>query len=365
LPDLFAASPVLLSARVKATGGTLVVRGRTDDGTWTKTLQLKPVPLGEGSPAVAATFARERVEDLEVQAAAGHGGSDVDAEITKLGLQFQISTRLTSWVAVGEEVAVDPADPTRNEVMPQSLPYGMSVTGLGLRESFGGAPAAPGAPAPRMATLGMSPAAPMQAPPAPKGRGGGGIVKKVADAFGGLVGRRRKQKAGPGSSGGEFSRSAPPPPPAAAPRRPEPAPAKEEADGFAADLDDEMPEEQLQGGGAGFREFEGQYEESTEAAARFMAGRLTILGDRWIVDIDIGDNLDWDLPEAVELELEDGRTLTVKLRSSESTRSGKVLSGARVRLSLEPDASESSPNVRAATFETPDGTTWRIDLSRG
>ena len=44
-------------------------------------------------------------------------------------MRFQISTRLTSWVAVDQVTAVDPRDPTRRVHVPQNLPYGMSVEG--------------------------------------------------------------------------------------------------------------------------------------------------------------------------------------------------------------------------------------------
>ena len=73
--------------------------------------------------------AQHVLEDLEVAAATGRRR---DADITRYGIDFQIATRLTSWVAISEEPTVDPREPLRVERIPQELPHGMSAEGLGL-----------------------------------------------------------------------------------------------------------------------------------------------------------------------------------------------------------------------------------------
>jgi Ca-activated chloride channel family protein len=133
VPDLYAGSPVLVSLKLRAQGGTIVVRGDTAQGALNETIQVKPVERGEGSQAVAALYAREFVEDLELAIAAGGRKDEVDPQIERVGLDFQISTRLTSWIAVSEKALVDPRAPKRDEVMPHVLPYGMSAEGVGLR----------------------------------------------------------------------------------------------------------------------------------------------------------------------------------------------------------------------------------------
>jgi Ca-activated chloride channel family protein len=84
---------------------------------------------------VPSLYARERVEDLEAIAAAGEG-SGVDAEIERLGLTFQIATRLTSWVAISEEPSVDAGQPVRRERIPHELAQGISAEGVGLRSAI-------------------------------------------------------------------------------------------------------------------------------------------------------------------------------------------------------------------------------------
>jgi Ca-activated chloride channel homolog len=131
VPDLMAAGPALVSIQLRSKGGSLRVRGRTPVGAWEVAVDVPALDAGKGSAAVVTLYGREAVEDLELRAACGE--RSVDAEIERLGLRFQIATRRTSWVAVSEEPAVDPRQPTRRERMPHELPAGMSVEGLGLR----------------------------------------------------------------------------------------------------------------------------------------------------------------------------------------------------------------------------------------
>jgi Ca-activated chloride channel homolog len=131
LPDLLAGGPALVGVMLRPEGGRLRLRGRTPAGGWDAELEVRALDPAKGSAAVVTLYGREAVEDLELRAACGEAA--VDAEIERLGLAFQIATRLTSWVAVSEEPAVDPTQPSRRERMPHALPAGLSVEGLGLR----------------------------------------------------------------------------------------------------------------------------------------------------------------------------------------------------------------------------------------
>jgi Ca-activated chloride channel family protein len=150
LPDLFAGAPAMIGLELAAGGGELVVRGKTagqDGGRFEARLQVTRaaelggpyrspgavLPLLADTPAIPALYAREAVEDLEMRLCAGGPHRDIDAQIEELGLEYQIATRLTSWVAVSSEVTVDPGQPTRHENVAQELPHGMSAIGLGLR----------------------------------------------------------------------------------------------------------------------------------------------------------------------------------------------------------------------------------------
>lgn len=134
--DLMAGAPVLLSLKLRPEGGALTVKGVTPAGTWEQRLAVPPVRVGEGNPAVAALYAREKVEDLSLRLAGGAPPTELEPRMEQLGLEHQIATRLTAWVAVSDAPTVDPTAPTRRETVPQALPHGMSAAGLGLTPTF-------------------------------------------------------------------------------------------------------------------------------------------------------------------------------------------------------------------------------------
>lgn len=140
LPDLFAASPVLVSMRLGPVGSIVKVRGKTARGTWEQTLRVPEAAPYERSAAVRARFARDRVEDHELHLAAGGYASEIDREIETLGVTFQIATRLTSWVAISRDVTVGRNTARRHETQPQEMVHGVSVEGVGLRAPTNAAP---------------------------------------------------------------------------------------------------------------------------------------------------------------------------------------------------------------------------------
>lgn len=133
LPDLFAEAPALVALRARATGGEVVLRGRTATGAFERRLHVPALERGQGPTAVAALFAREKVEDLETSLTAGADRVETERTIEATGVEFQIATRLTSWVAVSERVTVAPGAPRRQVEQPHEVPYGVSIEGLGLR----------------------------------------------------------------------------------------------------------------------------------------------------------------------------------------------------------------------------------------
>jgi Ca-activated chloride channel homolog len=301
LPDLFAGAPALLSLQVRPEGGEVVLQGQTAAGPWRQSVAVPPCAPGDGRRAAVRLHARERIEDLETRVAAGEGQHD--AEIERLGLAYQVATRLTSWIAVSEEVTVDPGAPTRRERMPQQLPHGMSVEGLGLRSGAGGAMplyAMASAGAPMRTRAAMMPGAP---PPPAKGRSG----------IGGLF---RSLRGGP-------------------PEAKKAAPAAEGSSG-PADQDEVFFD----------REEEPQEAEATGAAdegQRRFQGRITLRsGDQLVVEIDVdGADLDWRPGTSVELCWPDGRRTTAPLR--QRTHPGTVRAGETIRLVIELAPDEALP----------------------
>lgn len=172
VPDVYAGAPLLVALELAPSGGPITVQGTTAAGPWERTVRA---PRIEGMPdegAVPALFARERVADLDVRWASGRETAEIDRQVEELGVELQIATRLTSFVAIDQDRSVDPNEPYRKVNVPQELPYGTTFQGFGLVAPAGGAMAT-GAPAPMAILPPMStPMPPMQS--MPMGRGGFG-----------------------------------------------------------------------------------------------------------------------------------------------------------------------------------------------
>ncbi len=312
LPDLFAGAPALVSLELRPQGGTLVVRGSTAAGAFERRIAIRPPAPGEGPAALAALHAREAVEDLEMQLAAGEQEDEIDRAVEQIGMAFQISTRLTSWVAVSEEPTVDPTKPVRRERMPQQLPHGMSAEGLGLRRvtSFAAtkmvAPAAaagPMAPAPMLERTRMA----VSEPPAAKRRGKSWIAGILR------------------------SQSTAPPPSAPRPSRP-------------PSLQDASP-------GFGALDEEGQPPERRLAAVLRRAGR-----SRAALEVQVtGAELAWEAPATVTLRLDDGTEREAEVDLTATTASARLTPGQALRLVLRIPAgiaTERVAEVSVACSET-------------
>ena len=351
LPDLYAGSPALISVKLAAGGGHLRVRGRTASGTWEARVDAR-APLGQSNAGVITCFAREKVEDHELARTAGGDREAHDAAITQLGLDYQIATRLTSWIAISEKVDVDPGDPTRREEVPQELPYGMSVEGLGLREASVGGPttvmhrvAAPqpmaSAPMDALSLGGMAPPAPPSGPAGPPSHARG--RKK---AKGGIVSRLL----GRGQSRDEMKTHGYAPEPAPEKPRAAPEQAEAEAEGSSGkhellDMDDEA--------------FDGRADELEEAPASSSSVTRTGViradeapgvlvskkGDTWIVEVVAVGDMKWEPGDRVKIRLSDGTTVEATRVAAGSTRAGDVTFGTRMRLVLRLTAPTELPPV--------------------
>ncbi len=301
LPDLYAGAPALVSLKLRPEGGRIEVSGKTAAGPWRAHVQAPACAAGQGSGALAPLFGREAVEDLEVArtiAPAQH--QEIDETIERLGLELQISTRLTTWVAISEEATVDPTRPTRREVMPTELPQGVSAEGLGLRAAapsvmFAMAPAAmQGAMSSAPMPMSMPSAAPLiMGPP-------------------------------PGSSAGSFDKAKRAVARSMAPR---PAPP-------VAKAEERLREEGDQGRRSDSKPQGGLLRPAPAQATRAATARLRQrLPDRLVFEIEVHDVLEWKLGATLVVHLMTG-PLELKILPG-STGDGSYGAGQSLRLVLE------------------------------
>lgn len=353
LPDVYSGSPALLSMKLKASGGTLIVRGRTAAGDFEETVQVKALDRAEGSRAVATLFARELVEDLETQRIV-EPGRQVDSAVQALGLDFQISTRLTSWVAISEQMTVDPRLPRRNVSQPQELAYGMSAEGLGLRGASAG-PAVSAAPG----MLRVSGARPSM--PAKSTLTGGGPQKEEAEKAASTETRRRvldlssmaeeepeMDMADDGAAGEELLRSEEqsPAPRGAAPKgAPSPA-APPPAEPMQKDAKRDEAPKQKKRGGFGLGGLVDRLVKTVTGAGKRIAGRvLRQHGNRLDIEIVLDRQLDWTPAKDAVIELADGRTVKVQVNFSFTTSNGVYGPGLVLTLTLTTPGEMEKPTL--------------------
>jgi len=166
VPDLFAAVPLILKGRyTEAAEGVVTIRGNTAAGPFERTL---PVRLPGDAPehdVLAPLWARARIDWLMARDWLGIQQHNPDPKIkkaiTRLGLDYNLVTQFTSFVAVEERVITEGGKPKTVEV-PVEMTDGVSYEGV-----FG----AQGEQLRALGYLGKAKAAPMAAQSRAFGRG--------------------------------------------------------------------------------------------------------------------------------------------------------------------------------------------------
>lgn len=177
-PDLFASQPlVLFGKKSDRTNGQLRIRGTLAGGKAYE--QVLPVNFARsagarqrestsvaagatdfGNPAVAQLWGRSRIKDLMNQMFGGETKSLVEA-VTNTALTYRLLSEYTAFVAVSEEVRVEPDGTRRRVQVPVELPQGVSYEGIfqsegaeptrgGTRSVTSNRNSAPVSPAPAM-----------------------------------------------------------------------------------------------------------------------------------------------------------------------------------------------------------------------
>jgi Ca-activated chloride channel family protein len=145
-PDLFASQPlVLFGKKTDRAPGQLRIRGTLAGGTayeqilpvnfaqsggrQRESTSVSPTATDFGNPAVAQLWGRSRIKDLMNQMFGGETKSLVEA-VTNTALTYRLLSEYTAFVAVSEEVRVEPDGSRRIVQVPVELPQGVSYEGI-------------------------------------------------------------------------------------------------------------------------------------------------------------------------------------------------------------------------------------------
>lgn len=135
VPDLFSAKPLVITGQYQKGGqGEVLIKGTYLGKPYSRRLKIRLPEAETGNSAIPALWARTKVAELTASDFQGmeHGNAraEVKQAITKLGVDYQILTPFTSFVAVQEEV-VTKGGVTRTVEVPVEMPEGVSNLALG------------------------------------------------------------------------------------------------------------------------------------------------------------------------------------------------------------------------------------------
>ncbi len=127
--DLFSARPVIITGRYTGPAtGTLRLKAKRAGTVYSRDIPINLPSIEENNAALPKLWARDKIDDLMSQdwtgLQSGTMRSDVRDQITQLGLDFNLMTQFTSFVAVIEEAMTDDGQPKRVDV-PVELPAGV------------------------------------------------------------------------------------------------------------------------------------------------------------------------------------------------------------------------------------------------
>ncbi|MBD2180744.1 after-VIT domain-containing protein [Planktothrix sp. FACHB-1355] len=139
-PDLFAEQPLVLFGRKQdCRAGKLHVTGVAAGGTrYQQTFNLNFQETG--NPAIAQLWGRSRIKDLMNRMVSGDTKAGVEA-VTDTALTYQLLSQYTAFVAVSDDVRVDPTDASVSVQVPVEMPEGVSYEGIFGNVAYNSAPA--------------------------------------------------------------------------------------------------------------------------------------------------------------------------------------------------------------------------------
>ena len=131
LPDLFGAKPLFLVGRYTGgASGVIRLRGKVAGVDFIREIQVRLPEAEARHEALASLWARARIDDLMAQ---DYGGmqsgkmqKEIEAEITRLGLDYRLMTQFTSFIAI-DEIVTAPGEAPQRIAVPQAAPDGTAT----------------------------------------------------------------------------------------------------------------------------------------------------------------------------------------------------------------------------------------------
>ena len=122
LPDLYRGEPLVLAAKLAAATGMLEIKGAIGEQPWVVRLPLAQAAVGQG---LSKVWARRKIADAEVaRTLRAVTPEATDKAILALALEHHLVSRLTSLVAVDQEISRASGERLTRADIPLNLPAG-------------------------------------------------------------------------------------------------------------------------------------------------------------------------------------------------------------------------------------------------
>ena len=108
-PDLYAGSPLVVSAKISDLDGQVVVVGKTASQDWQRSISLN-APNKETAEGVSTIWGRAKIESLMDEQIRGRNKAEVRQEVIDVALPLKLVSQYTSLVAVEELIARSPEE---------------------------------------------------------------------------------------------------------------------------------------------------------------------------------------------------------------------------------------------------------------
>jgi Ca-activated chloride channel family protein len=136
IPDVFASRPILVFGKYKGDAkGTLTITGQTGNGVFQKEFNIADGILSSDNEALKYLWARKKIERLDDYKR--RFGDNTKQEVIKLGLQYNLVTQYTSFVAVDHEV-VNKNGKRTTVKQPLPMPKNVNNSAVGAEASVKG-----------------------------------------------------------------------------------------------------------------------------------------------------------------------------------------------------------------------------------
>jgi len=132
IPDLFAKRPVIAVGKYRGQPkGAILVKGHVPGEKLEGRMNLEDANISKDNSALRYLWARRRIMQLADMNKLVHGrDKELIDEVTRLGLEYNLMTEFTSFVAVDQRVRTD-GSKTKTVKQPVPLPQGVSDTAVG------------------------------------------------------------------------------------------------------------------------------------------------------------------------------------------------------------------------------------------